>query len=200
MAAVKRSRWRWLLALAALAALTAATQSYWLPGLGYCLVSDEPPLKADLIVVLAGDSQGNRVLRAGDLVRQGYAPKALLDSPMELYGVPEGEMALAFAVKHGYAKEMFESFPIVATSTKEEAAELMAEVRKRGLRRVLVVTSNYHSARSRRILKRQGGEIEWHVTAAPDRYFRPEDWWHRREARKVWLMEMTKTAADFLGL
>ena len=200
MGAGKRSRWRWLLVLAVAIAIIAATHSIWLPELGYCLVSDEPPEKADLIIMLAGDSVGNRVLRAAELVRQGYAPKALLSSPMELYGVPEGDLALAFGVKHGYAKELFEVYPIRARSTNEEAGELLAEARRRGLRRLLVVTSNFHTARARRIFARKRGEIAVRVTAAQDRDFRPADWWRSREARKTWLVESTKTVADFLGL
>ena len=36
----------------------------------------QPPQQADAILVLAGGGSGERILKAGELVRQGYAPVA----------------------------------------------------------------------------------------------------------------------------
>ncbi len=42
--------------------------------LGGYLVYSEPPQSADIILVLAGDFYGSRVLKAAELAKQGYAP------------------------------------------------------------------------------------------------------------------------------
>ena len=49
--------------------------------LGEFLVHTETPSHADVIVVLAGDPSGHRILRAAELVKQGYASKVLVSGP-----------------------------------------------------------------------------------------------------------------------
>ncbi len=75
-------RVRWVL-LAGLVVLLCAIAAYpiWLAALGGYLVHAGPPVKADMIVVLAGDFSGNRIKVAGDLVRQGFAKQALVSGP-----------------------------------------------------------------------------------------------------------------------
>ncbi len=60
-----------------------------------------------MIVVLAGDFSGNRILTAGDLVRRGFAPKALVSGPSGEYGLHETDLAIPFAVRHGYPESYF---------------------------------------------------------------------------------------------
>ncbi len=55
-----------------------------------------------MIVVLAGDFSGNRILAAGDLVRRGFASKALVSGTSGEYGMHESDLAIPFAVRHGY--------------------------------------------------------------------------------------------------
>jgi hypothetical protein len=52
-------------------------------------------------------SAGNRILTAGDLVRQGLAPKALISGPSEIYGQFESDLAIPFAVRRGYPASDF---------------------------------------------------------------------------------------------
>src|ERR1700761_5338999 len=73
-----------------------------LTALGSFLVKADPPQKADLIVVLAGDSFGNRITTAAKLVQEGYAPKALISGPNGIYGYYECDLAIPFAVRKGY--------------------------------------------------------------------------------------------------
>ena len=46
--------------------------------IGSFLIVDEAPQKADVIIVLAGDSTWSRVAYAADLYQDGYADKVLL--------------------------------------------------------------------------------------------------------------------------
>ena len=78
--------------------------------LGGYLVDAGPPAQAGMIVVLAGDHYGGRILKAAELVRQGVAPKVLVSGPENCcFGVYESELAIAFAVRHGYPDSYFVS-------------------------------------------------------------------------------------------
>jgi len=180
--------------------LLAATHAVWLAALGRMLVRDEGPAHADMAVVLAGDFYGNRILRAAELVKQGYVPKALVSGPHMVYGLYECDLAIAFAVRHGYPEEWFMRAPNEALSTREEAAAILADLRHLGVHRFLLVTSDYHSARATRIFRAAGPDFEIRVVAAPDQYFSPGGWWHNREGQKLFFMEWSKTMANLAGM
>ena len=106
---MRRRRILILTAICAVAFLVAAlTHSIWLTWLGNVLVDDMAPVKADAVLVLAGDPRGERIRKAGDLVRAGYVPKVLVSGPTEWYGVNEAELAIRFAVANGYPSDWFE--------------------------------------------------------------------------------------------
>jgi uncharacterized SAM-binding protein YcdF (DUF218 family) len=179
----------------------ALTHSIWLGWLGDILVSAMPPVKADVALVLAGDPRGARLKHAAELVRAGHVPKVLVSGPMEWYGVNEADLAIQYAAASGYPKEWFEPLKIEALSTDEEAREISPELRRRGIRRLLLVTSDFHTARAGKIFRRTvGSGIEIHTVAAPDKYFTAHAWWHTREGRKTWFFESTKMIATMVGL
>jgi uncharacterized SAM-binding protein YcdF (DUF218 family) len=164
------------------------------------LVSSKAPAKADIIVVLAGDYAGNRILKAAELVRQGFAPQALIDGPSQAYGLHESDLAIAFAVRHGYPESYFVPFPNDARSTGAEADAVLAELRRRKLHRIDIVTSDFHTRRAGKIFRSKARDVEIHMVAAPDRDFTPDGWWKTREGKKVFATEWTKTVGTWLGL
>jgi uncharacterized SAM-binding protein YcdF (DUF218 family) len=192
--------WRWLAVIVLIPLLVAVTSSLWLAALGGYLVRAEPPVHADMVVVLAGDFSGNRILLAGDLVRRGLAPQALISGPAGAYGLHESDLAIQFAVQHGYPASYFVALPNNSRSTKSEADDVLAALGKRHVRRVDVVTSNYHTRRAGNIYRAKASGLEIHMVAAPDIYFTPDGWWKDRDARKTFLMEWMKTVAAWLGM
>jgi uncharacterized SAM-binding protein YcdF (DUF218 family) len=168
--------------------------------LGSYLVKSDAPAKADVVFVLAGDSYGNRVLKGAELVREGYAPKVMVSGPAGYYGLHECELAIPFAVKAGYPESYFLHFEHEAHSTKEESDFAMAEFHKRGYKKVLVVTSDFHTRRSARVFRAAAKGIDVIVVAAPDQYFTPGNWWNNREGRKTFLVEWEKTVAYWFGI
>ena len=164
------------------------------------MVRSEAPAKADIIVVLAGDYAGNRILKAAELVRQGFASHALIDGPGEAYGLHESDLAIPFAVRHGYPESYFVPFPNDARSTAEEADAVLGEVRRRKLHRIDIVTSDYHTRRAGNIFRSKTRDVEIHMIAAPDRDFTPAGWWKTRAGKKVFATEWMKTVAAWLGL
>ncbi len=197
---IARSRSFTLLAAATVCAVVAATHPIWLRALGSALVTAEQPVKADVAVVLAGDSYGHRILKGAELVDKGYAPVALVSGPYGIYGLHECDLAIRFAVSKGYREELFVPVPHRALSTREEADALAKELRRRGVRRYLLVTSNYHTARAGRIFRRSIPEIEAHVIPARDEWFDPDRWWKHREGWKRFALEWEKTVAGWLGM
>ena len=198
---MRRRRIVYVAAIAVFVIAVAATHSIWLGWLGDVLVSAVPPVKADAALVLAGDPRGARIRHAAELVRAGYAPKVLVSGPMEWYGVNEADLAIQYAAANGYPKEWFEPIKLEALSTDEEARAIAPELARRGVRTLLLVTSDYHTARAGKIFRRTvPSGIEIHTVAAPDEYFTAHGWWHTREGRKTWFFESSKMIATMVGL
>ncbi len=181
-------------------ALAAATHAWWMAGLGRLLVRGDAPERADIAVVLAGDFSGNRILRAAELVKQGYVPGVLVSGPYMLYGNYECDLEIPFAVKHGYPERWFIRFPNKSRSTREEAADILPDLRRRGAHRFLLVTSDYHSARAARIYSALAPDLEFRVVTAPDEFFQANAWWRNREGQKIFFLEWCKTAANLIGM
>jgi uncharacterized SAM-binding protein YcdF (DUF218 family) len=195
---------KFFLAILALAVILFFTRQAWLAGLGRELVNDQGPAKADIAVVLAGDFWGHRILKAGELVRQGYVPAALVSGPPGFYGLRETDVAIPFAVRHGYPAQYFIPVPIDGFSTKEEATAIFAELHRRNIRSFLLVTSNFHTARAARIYRafERGNSYapSFRTVASGDEFFRPDSWWDSRESRKIFFNEWVKTVANVLGI
>lgn len=198
--ALRRSLGINLAILASVLIFLALTHSAWMGWMGAFLVDAESPSRADLAVVLAGDHYGHRILKAAELVKEGYATKVLVSGPDGYYGLYESDLAIPFAIRHGFPASWFIAFPNESRSTDEEARAILPELQKRNVHRVLVVTSDYHSRRALHVLHARWSDIELHVVAAPDEYFSAHGWWHTREGRKIFFLECTKTLASMVGM
>lgn len=183
-----------------LAALVWVFQEPVLGAIGSYLVQAEDPARADIGVVLAGDGRGNRILKAGELVKQGFVSQALVSGPDGHYGFYECDLAIPFAVKAGYPAAYFAHFENTARSTEEEARVVVQELRRRGVRHALIVTSDYHTRRAGRMYRRAAPDLEFTVVAAQDPDFTAAGWWRNREGRKIALYEWIKTVASWFGI
>jgi len=159
--------------------------------LGRFLVDSQPPQPADLIVVLGGDFWGPRVTKGADLAKEGYAPLVLFSGP-PYQGRPEGELAIAFLVQRGYPAKLFAVFPHTAKSTIAEAKALRGELARRGARRVILVTSSYHSRRGALVLYAVCPGIDFISVPAPDPNYDADNWWNEGDSRKLFVSEWTK--------
>jgi uncharacterized SAM-binding protein YcdF (DUF218 family) len=164
--------------------------------LGGFLVSAQNPRSADLILVLAGDFWGPRVLKGADLALQGYAPVALM-SGTPYQGRPDGELAIEFLVQKGYPKRLFQSFAHNSRSTIEEALALRPELARRGVTRVLLVTTAYHSRRAAIVFTLFCPGIQFIAIAAPDAY-QPNRWWRDPGSKRLFYSEWSKILGTVL--
>ncbi|MFQ5816837.1 MAG: YdcF family protein [Terriglobia bacterium] len=159
------------------------------------VVSDELK-KAEAIVVLGGDSpRGDRLARAAQLYREGWAPRLVLVGPALRTYLNETELMEREALALGVPASQLVRVPLPATSTLHEAFLLRPVLAQHGFRRVIVVTSNFHARRARRIFRavfRPRGTQVW-ITAADDLRFQPRRWWQEREQRALFFLELVRS-------
>lgn len=165
--------------------------------LGEYLICSEAPESADLILILGGDFYGPRVLKAAELAQQGFAPTVLISSP-PYRGRPEGEFAIAYLTGRGYSTAAFQIFAHNASSTVDEVIALRDELIRRSAKRVILVTSAYHSRRSAIVFRLFCPGIRFISVPAADEHFHAEDWWSDHSSRKLFFSEWKKIFGSLL--
>jgi uncharacterized SAM-binding protein YcdF (DUF218 family) len=173
-----------------LGALTlAAANAALLLFLPRFLVVDHEPVKSDAVVVLGGDSDGSRLRRGVELVDQGWAPRLLLTS-----GKKEGWLRVAQKYCPDCRLEEREVVYLEdSIDTRTDAQLSLGHCRENGWRQVLVVTSPYHSRRSRFVFNDiyAGSGIAPIVLDSGDygRLVSPDSpWWRDRPTMEtIWL-------------
>jgi uncharacterized SAM-binding protein YcdF (DUF218 family) len=164
--------------------------------LGGFLVSSQHPQSADLILVLAGDFWGPRAVKGADLALEGYAPLALM-SGTPYQGRPDGELAIEGLTQRGYPARLFQSFAHNSRSTIEEAIALRPELARRRVKRVLLVTTAYHSRRAAIVFRLFCPGIQFIAIAAPDAYH-PDGWWKDPASKILFYSEWRKILGTIL--
>jgi uncharacterized SAM-binding protein YcdF (DUF218 family) len=169
-----------------------------LEALGSSLVKNDPPEKADAIVALAGDDDGYRILTAGQLVRDGWAPYALISGTPYLLS-NHAEMAIEFAAAHGYPRAYFRPFERPMVATRDETKDIAQLLKQQSVHKILLVTSNYHTRRATFLMHRAAPSLQIRTVAAPDKYFTPDGWWKNRGGQRTLLLEWSKTLSAWVG-
>ena len=163
-------------------------------------IKTDPPAQADLILVLGGDDHGARILKGAELAREGFAPIVVASNGNYDYGRGESSLAIDFAVQRGYPPELFLRTDWRVDSTREEAAAAITLMRNRGARSAIVVTSIWHTARARRVYRRQAPDLKFSVVGTEDVAWNNGKWWETRRGRKSMFLEVLKTIADYLEI
>jgi uncharacterized SAM-binding protein YcdF (DUF218 family) len=188
-----------LFIFAVLVLAAALSSPWWLRLLAGYLVRTDAPAKSDAILVLAGDFTGARARKGAELCRAGFAPVVYLSGPGDMYGSYESDYELEYLRRLGYPAEPFHTAHNEAKSTLTEAQALLPTLRANGVRRLMVVTSDYHTRRAGRIYRRLAPDIEILMVGSPYAGFNAARWWHDRESRKTVFFEWSKTIAEWTG-
>ncbi len=183
----RRSRKPWGLVLVLVVALLSIFS-------GNLLVSDRPE-KSDVIVVLAGDSQDHRYRRGMELLRAGYGRHLFLDasSDSNYFGHTPAELADAFMKQD--AKELAAQVsvcPFEEDSTITETLYVAKCLEPLHPQNVVLVTSDFHTARARSIFRNRLPQYRWSVAAAHDDRIFGTAWWRHREWAKTTFEEWLK--------
>lgn len=174
------------LALTCGLAVALALAGFAFPHQALCV--DDGPRNADVIVVLGGKAP-ERADRAAELFLAGDAPKILvsgaddaLDNRRVLVarGVPQSAILLEDQ----------------SQSTRQNAQFSLPLLRSLGARRVVVVTSWYHSRRALRCFRHYGGELEFYSRPAHAGFARGE--WRSRHMWRYIRSEYVKLAGYWI--
>ena len=163
---------------------------------GRLLVSDHPE-KSDVIVILAGDSQDQRYRRGMELLRAGYGTRLFLDasSDSSYFGHTPAEYAENFLRQDAgdlSAKVSVCTFEEDGTATETiYVARCLEPLHPRS---VLLVTSDWHTARARSIFANRLPQYRWSAAAAHDPRLFGARWWQHREWAKTTFQEWLKVA------
>lgn len=162
-----------------------------LTGLANYLISTDTPLeKADMIFVLNGDYD-TRPFYSSDLYKQGLAPIVAIaqteSSPSERLGLVDNPTDIAVEVMklRGVPadKVLVLNLDEPVTSTFDEARALRQYVEANRIQSVIMVTSAFHTRRSRWIFEREleGVQVKLEVAGAPYNNFDAGNWWQYEE-------------------
>jgi uncharacterized SAM-binding protein YcdF (DUF218 family) len=183
-----------LLSVLLLIALVAGVYLFRFPLLGaaggFWVVSDDPA-PADAILILGDDDyQADRAKRAAELYRGRWAPLVVGSGRYLRPYASIAQLMQHDLAEQGVPASAIVVFPHLASDTREEALALIRLAGERHWRHVLVVTSNYHTRRTRYIFRRLWPPgSEFRIIAATDINYDPATWWQTREGVKIFLHE-----------
>lgn len=195
------------------ALIVAAIGCAWfLHSAGRYLQHEDPLQKADAIFVLAG-TRAERWLEAYELYKAGYAPLIVLSpgrtEPAERLlrerGIrfpPDVDLEQDALLQLGVPAAAIVATRGYVDNTAQEADLLRALVQSHRWRRVIVVTSKYHTRRSgfafRRALAGTGAEVVMRAS----RYdpFDPANWWRTRADFRFTVTEWQKLVLYRFGI
>lgn len=150
------------------------------------------PERADVIVVAAGETD-RRPARGMELLQQGYAPKLMLDVPAGAKIFGEEMVDIAQRYVNGLPQhERIKICPIVGLSTKAEVKDVRHCLADMPAKRILLVTSDYHTRRALTIFRHEMPGHEFSVAAAADPVQFGGHWWRNRQWAKMNLDEWLK--------
>lgn len=155
---------------------------------GKILIIDAPQ-PSDVIVVLAGE-MNYRPAHAFELLNQGLAPRVMIDVPaqVKIYDNSQVELAQRYIRSLPRAADI-SICPIVGLSTRDESHDVERCLADQPVRRVLIVTSDFHTHRALSIFRHEVHGKTFSIGAAHDPEQFGTDWWTHRQWAKTCLDE-----------
>ena len=162
---------------------------------GETWVVDEPLQPADVLIVLSDDNfYADRATKAAQLYREGMAKIVVASGRRLRPNAGICELMEHDLIERGVPKENILRVVHESDNTREEAQALVRIAAERKWRKVIVVTSNYHTRRARYIFRKVFPQkVEVFVSSARDGDFDPAHWWEKRKSIK----ELTR---EFAGM
>ena len=194
----RRRAWGLLAALGVLATVLGAAivlRPLLLETMARLLVVSDEPAPADAIVVLGGDWQG-RIQKGIQLFKEGYAPRLVVTGGMLI--APDRTQA-------DYLAEVAQRAGVPAaaiikegrsSSTWQDAVLTVDLARRLGWKRVIVVTSEWHSRRAAMVFRRVYGKAGVEVLSVPSAEWRFDTyrWWQYPDGGETILIEWLRLA------
>lgn len=177
-----------------------------LRGIGNNLIVKDPLQKCDAIVVLSG-SADERAKHAALLYKQGYAPKIIctgeiIPENIAIAGLSynEGDLtALALTRRYHVPDSVIIHVP-TGTSTREEALIMAQYAQKHQLKKLMLVSTAFHTKRAKYIFKKAFRKTDVLLCAqpAPATDYNEQYWWKDEEGLLTVNNEYAKKIYYFL--
>jgi uncharacterized SAM-binding protein YcdF (DUF218 family) len=161
-----------------------------LPAIGNLLVVQDSLEHADLIFLLNGDTT-TRPYHASDLYKQGWAPRVVIARMEDSEGVRLGaypnptDSNISVLKGTGVPESAIVELrpPQGVMHTIDEARALREYLQTNHLRKVILVTSDLHSRRSRYTFMKAlaGTGVELRMAPIPDRKYGAANWWRSED-------------------
>jgi uncharacterized SAM-binding protein YcdF (DUF218 family) len=112
-----------------------------------CLVSNDSPKKADVIVILEGDGL-NRIEKGAELYKAGFAPVVVISGDIDKkpHSIPAAEMK-PYLIKAGVPDESI-ILEEKSMNTREQAIEINRLAVDNKWHSIIMVASHYHQYRA----------------------------------------------------
>lgn len=154
---------------------------------------EDSPQPSDLILVLAGETH-HRPARALELMRQGLAPRVLIDVPAQAVIYDSSQVDLA----RRYVNSLPEASaiaicPIYGLSTRDESHDVEKCLASQNVQRVLIVTSDFHTRRALSIFQHEVRGKMFSASASHDDAQFGIRWWTHRQWAKTCTEEWLRT-------
>jgi uncharacterized SAM-binding protein YcdF (DUF218 family) len=148
---------------------------------------------ADIIVVLSGDTAGRRVPKGVELFQKGYASGIIMIGGDIQWNTLEPEImkehAVNLRVSEGNIRVVKQGI-----STYMQALKMVDLMMKDGFESAIVVTSDYHTRRTRYIFRKlfSPAGLTVIVRASPSGRAKSLEWWKNSDYTKIVFYEYTK--------
>ncbi|MBI2816118.1 MAG: YdcF family protein [Acidobacteria bacterium] len=184
-------------ALAGLFLLILLFNPFTLAWLASRYVVDDGLHPSDVVVALRGDNaeENRRINEALRVFPVVNARIMLMDvNAVPFFEVPQAQILRAYLKRKGLSDSQLEECPNTADSTEEEARALRSCFQRTGARQVTVVTSEYHTRRAAKLLRRElagtGITVRMHPVYNSDYW--DVHWWRKRRWAKTFFLETAK--------
>jgi uncharacterized SAM-binding protein YcdF (DUF218 family) len=173
---------------------------YLLTGVGRYLITEHPLAKAELILVLSGQTL-LRVPEGARIYHEGFAPKILLTKEPRLRGAEEllrlgirfpdsQENSITILKALGVPRSAILMTEEIADSTRAEMQTVARFLEKHPVKSLIIVTSKTHTTRAYKIFSTGlGPGIRVMMRPVPNDPFDPSRWWQDRMDAKDVLYE-----------
>ncbi|HKB81184.1 MAG TPA: YdcF family protein [Thermoanaerobaculia bacterium] len=189
--------------LAVLLVVAAVAVRLAMPAMARCLIRTDPLARSDAIIVL-GSLRLERTLEAGSLYREGWSRKIILLRAPDVGNngtlrrlnirVPLWlDVQKSALAQMSVPPDAIIPAPEVEDTTKHEADLIGDFIRRAGFKRIIIVTSPYHTGRAGRLFRKAAGN-SFAVIMRADRYERvdPDHWWRHALDRNDVVFEWLK--------
>ena len=170
---------------------------------------DNPTYGVNAPIVVLSGGYATRIPKALELYEKGYGKRVLLTSERPL----NSRVAHLFLTNEQQAQKIAQALNVQvelevvpslkggATSTFDEAYDLLAFCSKEKLKHLIIVTDAFHTRRALYAFKKvfQGSDIKVEASAAINDIYSEENWWHSDHGISVYLLEPIKFAVYLLS-